>query len=84
MLGLLGYGFLILRIVGVAVILATLMGAVVFHLGWRQEHPDTFWPLRSLIGFGGLMCVGAGLFLGSLLIAGLGVLAWIVGLLFRI
>jgi hypothetical protein len=80
MLTLLGSAYLIAKMLGFAVILATLLAAFIFHLGWRNSNPDGFWPLFAVLGFGGVLLAGAGLIIGSVLAVIGGVLCYLVSL----
>ncbi len=71
-----------LTLLGILVALSAVMGAFVFHLGWRSKHPGERWPVGAALSFGGGLLGAAGLVLGSWVLvaggAGLYILARII------
>ena len=57
-----------LTLLGIGVALLVAMGAVVFHLGWRSQHPGRPWPLGAVVSFAGGFLGAIGLGLGSWLV----------------
>jgi hypothetical protein len=82
MLGITGAAILVAKLLGFAIVIVTLLTALLYHLGWRNDHPDGFWPLRSLLGFGGVLLAGTGLIIGSLFFIIIGISAYFCGLAF--
>jgi hypothetical protein len=80
MFSLLGSVYFLLKILGFGIVISTLLGALVYHLGWRNEHPLEFWPLKAVLGFGGGVVIGLGLIMGSLMLVIAGVVAYFAGL----
>jgi hypothetical protein len=72
-----------LKLLGFAVVIATALCAILYHMGWRNDHPDGFWPLRAVLGFGGVLMAGTGLIFGSLMLLVVGMLAYLGGLIMR-
>ena len=62
----LGSLFFFARLLGIAMIISTIIAAFVYHLGWRNENPnEVVWPFKSMLGYGGILLAGLGLFTGS-------------------
>ena len=80
MFSLLGSVYFLLKVLGVGIVISALLGALVYHLAWRNEHPLEFWPLRAVLGFGGGILIGIGLIMGSLMMAIAGVVAYFASL----
>lgn len=80
MFSLFGAAVFVVKAIGIAIVVVTLLAALLYHLGWRNDHPTGFWPTRSLVGFGGILLAGTGLILGSILFVILGVCAYFCSL----
>ena len=80
MISMFGAAIFVVKILGIAIVVATLLTALLYHLGWRNDHPEGFWPTRSLVGFGGILLAGTGLIIGSLLAVIVGICAYFCSL----
>jgi hypothetical protein len=80
MFSLFGAAVFVVKIVGIAIIVVTLLAALLYHLGWRNDHPNGFWPTRALVGFSGILLAGTGLIIGSVLTVIIGVSAYLCSL----
>ena len=67
-----GAAVFFVKAIGIAIIMVTLLAALLYHLGWRNDHPSGFWPTRSIVGFSGIFLAGLGLMLGSVVFVLLG------------
>jgi hypothetical protein len=76
MFSLLGSVYFLLKVLGAGIVISALLGALVYHLAWRNEHPLEFWPLRAVLGFGGGVVIGIGLIMGSLFMTIAGVVVY--------
>lgn len=76
MFSLLGSVYFLLKVLGAGIVIAAILGALVYHLAWRNEHPLEFWPLRAILGFGGGALIGIGLVMGSLMMTLAGVVVY--------
>jgi hypothetical protein len=56
-------------ILAVLVAAFTLLGQIVFALGWRRKYPGRPWPLFSIVSFGSGRAFALALFLRSLPLA---------------
>jgi hypothetical protein len=66
------------RLLGIAMIVATIIAAFVYHLGWRNENPgEVIWPFKSMLGYGGILLLGVGLCIGSMGMVVVGALAYV-------
>lgn len=84
MMSLIAVGALLVKTLGAAVIGVTLLCALLYHLGWRNDHPNGFWPLRVVLGFGGVLVAGIGLFVGSVLLLAMGLVAYFAAVVFGV
>jgi hypothetical protein len=84
MMSLFAVGALFVKALGAAVVGVTVLCAVLYHLGWRNDHPDGFWPLRVVLGFGGVLVAGVGLFVGSVLLLVIGAVAYLAAVVFGV
>jgi hypothetical protein len=80
MFSILGAAVFVVKAIGLAIVIVTILAAVLYHLGWRTDHPEGFWPTRSLVGFGGILLAGAGLIVGSVILFILGICAYFCSL----
>ena len=80
MFSILGAAVFVVKAIGIAIVIVTLLAAVLYHLGWRNDHPEGFWPTRSLVGFGGIFLAGTGLILSSVMLFILGICAYFCSL----
>jgi hypothetical protein len=80
MFSILGAAVFVVKAIGIAIVVVTLLAALLYHLGWRNDHPNGFWPTRSLVGFGGILLAGIGLIVGSVLLVILGICAYFCSL----
>jgi hypothetical protein len=80
MFSMFGAAVFVIKILGVAVVIATLLTALLYHMGWRNDHPNGFWPTSALVGFGGILLAGTGLIIGSLLAIIVGICAYFCSL----
>jgi hypothetical protein len=80
MFSIFGAAVLVVKAIGIAIVVVTLLAALLYHLGWRNDHPEGFWPTRSLVGFGGIFLAGIGLILGSVIIFIVGICAYFCSL----
>ena len=80
MFSILGAAVFVVKAIGIAVVLATLLAALLYHLGWRNDHPNDLWPTRSIVGFGGILLAGVGLILGSVVLLIVGICAYFCSL----
>ena len=80
MISLLGSVYFLLKVLGAGVLVSAVLGALVFHLAWRNEHPLEYWPLKAVLGFGGGTVLGLGLIMGSLMMVLAGVVVFFVSL----
>lgn len=81
MISMIGAAVFFAKMVGIAIVVATLLTALLYHLGWRNDHPTGFWPMRSILGFGGVMLAGVGFIVGSLFFILIGIGAYFFGLI---
>lgn len=80
MISMFGAAIFVVKILGFAIVVATLLTALLYHLGWRNDHPEGFWPTRALVGFGGILLAGTGLIIASPLAIIVGICAYFVSL----
>jgi hypothetical protein len=70
---------LIVPITGVIILIITLFGGLIFHLGWRNRHAGERWPGFAFASVGAGLVLGAGLILFNWLIAAAGIALFFVG-----
>ena len=75
-----GAAVFFVKAIGIAIVIVTLLAALLYHLGWRNDHPSGFWPTRSVVGFGGILLAGVGLILGSVILVILGISSYFCSL----
>lgn len=81
MISLIGSVYFLLKVLGAGVLISALLGALIYHLGWRNEHPLEFWPMKAVLGFGGGAVIGIGLIMGSFVFVFAGIVAYFLSLL---